>query len=601
MNFFKVLLASLLGTFVALFLLLLIFVGLVSAAVSRGSEKEVAVVDNSILHIELDNLIVERGQESEFNFNPSSFESEEKTGLNHFIKDLQRAKTDDKIKGIYLEVSNFMGQPSSLKDMRDALLDFKTSGKWIMAYSEGYSQAGYYMASAANEVYIYPAGEIDWRGLNAERVFFKKMLDNLGIEVQVLRGPNNKYKSAVEPFIYDHMSDESKSQTATYISDIWRVMLDEIASSRNVSTADLNLLADSLSLFDVQKALSSKLIDGILYEDQVMTNLKNKIGIADAQNTKSDKDLTLLTLKDYHKSASGKNKDGKSDFSKDKIAVVYAVGEIQSGEGSDDIIGSVRIAEALKNAREDEKVKAIVLRVNSPGGSALASDVIWRETQLIKQSGKPFYVSMGDFAASGGYYISCAADRIFANPNTITGSIGVFGMIPNLQKFWEDKIGITFDQYETNPHADLMTTNKPLDEKQMQTLEKYIAKVYYDFISKVADGRHKSSTEEVDGMGQGRVWSGEDALGLGLVDEMGGLQKCIGAIATKAGMTDYAIKELPEMIDPFEKLLENLTGQKKAAVMQEVLGEQYSLYKNLQTILEMKGVQARLPYSIEIK
>jgi protease IV len=600
MNFFKVLLASLLGTFIALFLLFLIFVGIISAAFS-GAEKEVTVVDNSILHIELDNQIVERGQESEFNFNPSSFESEQKTGLNHFIKDLQRAKTDDKIKGVYLEIGNFMGQPSSLKDMRDALLDFKTSGKWIMAYSEGYSQAGYYMASAANEVYLYPTGEIDWRGINSERVFFKKMLDNLGIQAQVLRGPNNKYKSAVEPFIYDHMSDESKSQTATYISDIWRVMLDEIAGSRNVSTADLNLLADSLALFDVQKAMDSKLIDGILYEDQVMANLKNKIGIADAQNTKSDKELKFLTIEDYHKSGSNKNKDGKSDFSKDKIAVVYAVGEIQSGEGNDEIIGSVRIAEALKNAREDEKVKAIILRVNSPGGSALASDVIWRETQLIKQSGKPFYVSMGDFAASGGYYISCAADRIFANPNTITGSIGVFGIIPNLQKFWEEKIGITFDQYETNPHADLMSTNKPLDEKQMQTLEKYIAKVYYDFISKVAEGRHKSSTEEVDGMGQGRVWSGEDALGLGLVDEMGGLQKCIGAIAQKAGMTDYAIKELPEMIDPFAKLLEDLTGQKKAAVMQEVLGEQYSLYKNLQTLLEMKGVQARLPYSIEIK
>ncbi len=600
MNFFKVLLASLLGTFLALFLLIMIFVGLISAAVS-GQEKEVTVSDNSILHIELDNLIVERGQESEFNFNPSTFESEHNTGLNHFIKDLQRAKTDDKIKGVFLEIGDFMGQPSSLKDMRDALLDFKLSGKWVVAYSEGYSQAGYYMASAANEVYLYPAGEIDWRGLNAERVFFKKMLDKLGIEAQVLRGPNNKYKSAVEPFIYEHMSDESKAQTATYISDIWRVMLDEIAASRNVSTADLNLLADSLALFDVQKAIDSKLIDGTLYEDQVMTNLKNKLGIADAQNTKSDKDLKFLSIRDYHKSDSGKNKDGKSDFSKDKIAVVYAVGEIQSGEGNDDIIGSVRIAEALKNAREDDKVKAIILRVNSPGGSALASDVIWRETQLIKQSGKPFYVSMGDFAASGGYYISCAADRIFANPNTITGSIGVFGIIPNLQKFWEDKIGITFDQYETNPHADIMSTNKPMDEKEIQALEKYIAKIYYEFIGKVAEGRHKSSAEEVDGMGQGRVWSGEDALGLGLVDEMGGLQKCISAIAAKAGITDYAIKELPEMIDPFEKLVEDLTGQKKAAVMQEVLGEQYYLYKNLQTVLEMKGVQARLPYSIEIK
>jgi protease IV len=376
-------------------------------------------------------------------------------------------------------------------------------------------------------------------------------------------------------------------------------MLDGISEKRGVSVADLNRMADSLQLVVPEKAVEARLIDGLKYRDEVMGIIKGKLGIDAAA---SDNDLEFISLSDYATSSHKKSdKDEKDtpDFKKDKVAVVYAVGAIESGEGSDDVIGSERIAKALKKAREDSKVKAIVLRVNSPGGSALASDVIWRETELIKQSGKPFYVSMGDYAASGGYYISCSADKIYANANTITGSIGVFGIIPNLENFWKNKLGITFDRYETNPHADLITGNKALDEKEMEYMTNMVADIYNDFTSKVANGR-KMTQAMVDSIGQGRVWSGEDAKNLGLVDEIGNLQDCIKAAAAQAGLTDYAVKELPAMIDPFQKLMEDLTGQKKEESLRSVLGEQYKVYMHAKTFLEMKGVQARMPFMIEI-
>jgi protease-4 len=313
-----------------------------------------------------------------------------------------------------------------------------------------------------------------------------------------------------------------------------------------------------------------------------------------------DSELKFVSLSDYHRSNNKKDDKDSPDYKKDKLAVVYAVGAIESGEGDDFTIGSERIAGALKKAREDEKVKAIVLRVNSPGGSALASDVIWRETELIRQSGKPFYVSMGDYAASGGYYISCSAEKIYANSNTITGSIGVFGIVPNMQKFWDEKLGITFDRYETNPHADLISLNKPLDEAEMKAMQDMVTDIYNDFTGKVANGRGMTQAQ-VDSIGQGRVWSGEDAKNLGLVDEIGNLQDCIRAVAAKAGMTDYAVRELPELIDPFEKFLEDLTGNKEAKVLQEVLGANYVIYEDLRQIQNMKGIQARLPFLIEIQ
>jgi len=597
MNFFKTLLASLLGTFIAMGLLLFIFIMIIVSAVSSGEDKVVSVKDNSVLHITLDQEFVDRGSDSQFNFNPATFSSETSQGLNHFIKDLERAKTDEKIKGIFLEVGAFGAAPSTMLDVRNALEDFKSSGKWIVSYAEGYSQGGYFVASAANEVYMYPEGEMDWRGMNAEIMFYKNMLDKLEIEAQVVRGPNNKFKSAVEPYIYDKMSPENKEQMQTFISDIWRVVLDKISASRGVSVQQLNMYADSLTLYSANEVVASKLIDGLKYRDEVNAILKGKLGL---EATAKDEDLKMVSLGDYHSNGGGK-KDGETpDFKKDKVAVVYAIGAIESGEGDDQTIGSERIAKALKQAREDEKVKAIVLRVNSPGGSALASDVIWRETQLIKQSGKPFYVSMGDYAASGGYYISCAADKIYANANTITGSIGVFGVMPNLEKFWNNKLGITFDRFETNPHADLVSANKPLDEAEKTMLQNMVAGIYDDFTGKVATGRNMPQAQ-VDSIGQGRVWSGEDAKNLGLVDEIGDLSACVKAAAAKAGMTDYAVKELPTLIDPIQKMVEELTGQKQDQAMMSILGDNYKMYKDIKDLATMKGVQARMPFLIEIK
>ena len=581
-------LASMLGTFLAIGLMILAVVLLIVVAVATGADgDESHVHDNSILHIVIDQPTSERASENDFNIDPFSMEGGTKIGLDRFIADLEKARTDEKVKGIFLEPINVQAAPSALLDMRRAIENFRSSGKFVVAYAENFGQAEYYIASAADEVYMYPEGTFDWRGMNAEIMYYKKLFDKLGVEAQVIRGPNNKFKSAVEPFIYDHMTEENRAQMKTFIDDIWRVMLDDISASRNVTVEQLNQFADSLTFASNDAVQTSGLVNGLRYRDEVMATLKSKVGVAvDAE----DDELNMVKLAEYHKGG-----DDESSYGKEKVAVVYAVGAIESGEGDDETIGSERIAKALKQAREDEKVKAIVLRVNSPGGSALASDVIWRETELIKQSGKPFYVSMGDYAASGGYYIACSADKIYANANTITGSIGVFGVIPNMQKFLDEKLGITFDRYETNPHADLVSTVKPLDAAEMKAMQTMIGEIYNDFTSKVAKGRKMTQTQ-VDSIGQGRVWSGEDAKQIGLVDELGDLDDCVKAAAQAAGISDYAVRELPSLIDPFQKFMEKLSGTKEAALAKEVLGEQYRVYKQVKEATSWQGVQARLPF-----
>jgi len=591
MNFFKSLLASMLGTFLAIGLMFVAIIVIIVVAVSAGDDEEQKVSPNSVLHIKLEGAISERASEQSLDFDALSMESQKKQGLDHFIADLKRAKSDEHIVGVFLEPINVMAAPSTLLDMRRAIEDFRSSGKWVVAYAENYGQPEYYIASAADEVYMYPEGSLDWRGLNAEIMFYKKLFDKLGVEAQVIRGPNNKFKSAVEPYIYDHMSDENRLQMKTFISDIWNVMLDGISRSRGVDVASLNMYADSLTFAKPEAVLEAKLINGLRYRDEIVAALKGKCGIDAADG---DDELNLVKLATYHEQS---DEDGAG---KERVAVVYAVGGIESGEGDDETIGSDRIAAALKKAREDEKVKAIVLRVNSPGGSALASDVIWRETELIKQSGKPFYVSMGDYAASGGYYIACSADKIYANSNTITGSIGVFGVIPNLQKFLDEKLGITFDRYETNPHADLVSIYKPLDAAEMKAMQTMIGDIYSDFTGKVAKGRNMTQAQ-VDSIGQGRVWSGEDAQQIGLVDEIGSLSDCIAAAAAAANLTDYHVKELPAMIDPFQKLVEQLSGAKEASVAKELLGEQYLIYKQVKEAAQWQGVQARLPFVLNLR
>lgn len=593
MNFLKNVLASLLGTFLAFGLVIVLLIIIIASM--AGGEEKVTVKENSVLHIKLNEAWTERAQENKFNFSPAGFDTEGANGLDQWIADLKTAQNDPNIKGIFLELGNVMAAPSTLTDVRNALVRFKDSGKWIVAYSENYSQSAYYVASAANEVYLYPTGDFDWRGTRTEIMFFKNMLDKVGVEAQVIRGPNNKFKSAVEPFIYDHMSDENRAQIATFVGDIWNVVLTDISKSRGVEVAQLNAYADSLSFTTASNAVNAHLLDGLKYRDEVLDLIKGKLGM---DTSAPQEDIAMIKWDKYHQASSGK--DTMDKMKKDRVAVVYAVGDIESGEGDDQTIGSDRIAKALRDAREDEKVKAIVLRVNSPGGSALASDIIWRETELIKKSGKPFVVSMGDYAASGGYYIACSADKIFANTNTITGSIGVFGIIPNMQKLWNEKLGITFDQYKTNAHADLMDTNKPLDEVQMKAMQQMVTNIYGDFIGKVAAGR-KLTVEQVDSIGQGRVWSGEDAKAIGLVDEIGDLDAAVAAAAQMAGLSDYAPKEFPKMKSPFEDLIKELGGDTEEALLKKTLGTNYELFKRASEITSWTGVQARMPYIFDIK
>lgn len=592
MNFLKNVLASAIGTFVAMILVMIVFFFIIFAsiagAIGSASEAEkVTVKDNSVLHLKLNKVITDRALQPSFNFNGAAFENTTAIGLNELIADIKAAKNDQKIKGIFLETEGIAAAPSTLFDIRNALLDFKSDGKFIVSYSENYAQGSYYVASAASEVYMFPSGTFDWRGLVSEISFLKKMFDKLEIEMQVVRGPNNKFKSAVEPFMYEQMSPENREQIATYVGDIWKTMLDGISTERKVTIEMLNKTADSLTFVDNNLVKSTGMIDGLMYRDEVISSIKQKL------NLTSEKDkINFVSLSDYEAKKEEKENAGE-------IAIVYAVGAIESGEGDDQTIGSDRIAKALREARENEDVKAVVLRVNSPGGSALASDVIWRETELIKKSGKPFIVSMGDYAASGGYYIACSADKIYANPTTITGSIGVFGVIPNAEKFLENKIGITFDRYQTNAHANLLNVTKPLDPYEMKVMETMVANIYDDFTSKVAAGRKKTQAE-VDSIGQGRVWSGEDALALGLVDELGNLEAAVKAAAEMAGITDYETVNYPEAIDPFKQFIEELSGQKEDAMMREVLGDQFRFYEQLKSIRKIQGVQARMPYLIEI-
>lgn len=594
-QFFKFLLASVLGVIISVFLLVIILL-----SVAGLSEKPVKVDPNTILHITLDKRILDRASDSPFeNFDKFSWEFEEHLGLKRDILDnLKKAKTDENIKGILLDMELIDAGMASLDEIRTALVDFKSSGKFIYAYSELYSQKAYYLASVADSVFVYPEGVLEFRGLSTQIAFLKGLFEKLEVEPQIIRGKNNKFKSAVEPFFLDKMSDANREQTSRYIGAIWNHIVGRISESRNIPLEELNLMADSLRIRKAEDAVKYKLADAAIYRDELMEILKEKTGAED------EKKVKLITLKKYTKAGKEKEEDGeeeKGSFRKDKIAVIYAQGGIESGKGDNETIGSERISEAIRKARKDEKVKAIVLRVNSPGGSALASDVIWREAGLAKKV-KPVIVSMGDVAASGGYYISCNADTIVASPVTITGSIGVFGVLPNAQKFFNNKLGITFDGVKTNKYSDFGTNiTRPLSSEEFSIIQDEVDDIYSDFTGKVSEGR-KISKEQVDSIGQGRVWSGTDAKNIGLVDEFGGIEKAIEIAAAKAGITEYRLSYLPQKEDPFEQIMKEIMGgeDEEARIIAGALGSSYKYYQELKSVLKMSGVQARLPYLIEI-
>ncbi len=589
--FFASIAGSVIAFFVVGILLTFIFIGSLATSISSGSgEAEQIIKKHSVLKMNLDAPIVERGiKDSGFSLSSITGDSAP-LGLNNILSGIKRAQSDSKIEGIYMNLTGASGGFSAITDIRDELMKFKESGKWIIAYSEVMSQGSYYLASVADKVYLYPEGGMEWQGLSAELMFYKDMLERVGVDIQVLRGPDNQFKSAVEPYMRNEMSDANRLQYTELLGDLWNIMVTDVSESRGISAAKLNMIADSISLDSPEDAVNFNLVDGLKYYDEVDAILRSKLSIDD------DEDINYVSLADYK----GKNEDTNS--TDDGIAVVYAVGEIQSGEGDDSVIGSERIAKALRKARLNENTKAIVFRVNSPGGSALASDVMWRECQLIKEAGIPLIVSMSDLAASGGYYISCLADTIVASEATITGSIGVFGMLPNAKGLLEDKMGIHTDRVSTNANSAISTFN-PLTEKQQESIEGMISDIYYDFLDKVAEGRGMKA-EDVDKIAQGRVWSGSDAKEKGLVDVLGNLEDAKAIAAERAGLSEYDVFEYPKLIDPIEQLLADLGMQTSAEKLAEKFGVDSRLVKELNFLLnqgEGLSIQARMPYSFIIK
>lgn len=586
-QFFKFTFASMLGFLLAGFLLILITVGIIVSAVSSGKNETVFVPDKTILLLTLDQPVNDRSSDNPFaHINFTRPDVSTQLGLNDIIGCLQKAKNDKNVKGIYLELTDIPSGQATIEEIRNALIDFKKSGKFIVSYAEVFTQKSYYLASVSDKIYLNPAGEMEFKGMVAQVMFFKGLLDKIDVEAQVIR--HGKFKSAIEPFTLDKMSEPNKVQTLTFISGMWNHLLDGISASRKVSVDDLNAIASGYKIQSPEDAVNLKMVDKLMYKDEVLDELKNRVG------AKSIKDLKLMKLGKYAKAPEA---DKKS--SNDKIAVIYASGDIVSGEGNEESVGSERISKAIRKARLDDKVKAIVLRVNSPGGSALASDIIWREMLLAKKA-KPVVVSMGNVAASGGYYIACAADKIFAYPNTITGSIGVFGIIPNLKGMFNKNLGITFDEVKTNPYADYIPVTRPMSDAEKMIITHNIESIYGTFTKHVSEGR-KMTVAQIDSIGQGRVWSGVDAKRIGLVDEFGGLTDAIKEAAKMAKLKDFSTLELPEQKDTFEQLMETFTGDNTSVYMKKELGAAYPYFSYLSRMSRMQGVQALMPYDFIIK
>jgi protease-4 len=601
-QFLKFMLASIVGTFVTLFLLFFILIVVIGGAISSAmgdfdpSKKVTKVKDNTVLHIELDQPIVDRGPEDQFTFEFGGFNSSSAIGLNQILDNIEKAKDDEKITGIFLDLSVIMGGMATVDEIRDALIDFKESGKWIVSYSEMYTQKAYYLASVSDEIYAYPEGVVDFRGLSTNLSFLKGMLEKLEIEPQIIRGSNNKFKSAVEPLIMDEMSQANRLQTMKWMGSIWDNMLAEISDSRNLTPENLNGLANDFAIQEPSDAVEAGLITGTKYYDEILEILRTKT------ETAQDEEINFVKLSKYLKAPKPNTSETfVPSYKKNKIAVIYASGSIAGGNAVDESIGSEAFAKAVRDARLDTTVKAIVLRVNSPGGSALASDVIWRETVLAKAE-KPIVVSMGDVAASGGYYISTAANEIFATPNTITGSIGVFGVIPNMQGFFNNKIGMTFDGVKTTKYADFAEVTRPLTADEFSIIQQSVDRIYDDFITKVGEGRNLSK-QTVDSIGQGRVWSGSDAMEIGLIDSFGGLEDAIDRAAELAEVDDFITKDYPERKDPFQKLIEDLNAQVSYSILTEIVGLDQQMIREFQkvkAIREMKGIQAAMPIVPEL-
>ena len=589
-QFFKFVLATFVGIVITTFLLVIVLIGIISAA---GSDKEEETQSNSILHVAFKYPIPERTPN-----NPLAalgflgLGSEKTIGLNDVLANIKKAKSDDNIKGIFLDESYMLSGQATTEEVRNALIDFKKSGKFIIAYSEIYTQGFYYLSSVADKVYINPKGIFEFSGFSSQITFLKGAMDKLGIEAQVIKV--GTYKSAVEPYILTKMSDANREQVTSYLGSLYEQFLTGISTARKVNRDTLFDVANNMKIQTAEDALKYKLVDGLKYKDEVLDELKKRT------STPLKDNLHSAEISDYSKGNSDGNSDEDKASSKNRIAVIYASGEINGGDGDENSIGSESVSKALRQVRLDSKVKAVVLRVNSPGGSSLASDVIWREVMLT-QKVKPIIVSMGDYAASGGYYIACAADSIVAQPNTVTGSIGIFAILPNMQKLFNDKLGVTFDGVKTGKYADLGDVSRPLTPEERAILQTQVNRGYDDFTKHVADGRKKTQ-EYINSIGQGRVWTGTQALKLGLVDKLGNINDAVVMAAKKAKVDEYKLVSYPEQKSIFNKFGQGLTAEIKTRMLKSELGENYGTYQQIKSLTQMmRTPQARMPFEVVIK
>ena len=583
-QFFKIFFASFLAVVVFSIIALFVLLGWIA---SIGSASKPALGSQGVLYISLDQNIAEQEKDNPL----ASFSADDQydmPGLYDIVRLIRYAKTDSTIKGIYLKCNaNGSGMATS-NELRNALLDFKTSKKFIYAYGDVIPQRAYYIASVADKIYCNPKGGVDWKGFSIQYMFFKQALDKLEIEPQIFYA--GKFKSATEPFRADHMTDANRLQSGVFLNDLYNEFLTTTAAARHTDTAILHKCANELLIQSANDAVTYKLADAVKYDDEVRDEIKAQLNI-----DKKSK-INFIMMGKYAKAVNFKSGKGS-----DQIAVIFAQGDIVDGKGENGQIGGDTYRGLIRSARLDDKIKAIVIRVNSGGGSAMASENMWRELMLAKKE-KPVVLSFGDYAASGGYYMSCGADSIFTQSNTLTGSIGVFSIVPNMKKFFNNKLGVTFDGVKTSPYGDMTTTSRPLTEMEKKFFQNDIDSIYHTFLTRVSEGR-KINIALVDSMAQGRVWTGTRAIQLGLADKIGGLQNAIDCAAGMAKLTQYQLREYPEPQNWLQSLFGNYKRNAKINAVKEELGDEgFSIYSSLKKIRQLLGnSQARMPFEISVQ
>jgi protease-4 len=593
-TFWKIVFGSCLGSILATIALFFLGTSIIGVLASGSGKKEVK--ENSVLEITFSPTMAIPEKTNNTDAPKFSLKNGSVVGLNDLVKTLEKAKNDPNIKGVKLEMEGLMAGQVTTTVLRRALEDFRSSGKFVVSYAMAYAQKDYYLASVSDKIYVHPSGLVDFRGYGTQVTFFKNLLDKLEVKVQVFYA--GQFKSGTEPYRFDKMSDQNRVQVREYVTGLYNIFLENVSKSRNIPVADLKNYANNLMIRSADDAVKYHLADAKGYKDEVLADIKQRMGLGE-----KDK-VNYIKLDDYYE-AKVKDDSGKSH--KDKIAVVYAEGIINMGDGKAGEIGGDAYAAMIRKIRQDDNIKAIVLRINSGGGSSLASEDIWRELMLAKQGGKKIVVSMGDVAASGGYYIATPADSIYAEANTITGSIGVYAMAPSFHNMLKNKLGITFDTVRTGKYSTGMGVNYDLNADEQKYLQEGVERVYDNFLGVVSEGR-KMTKENVHAIAQGRVWVGTKAKEIGLVDNIGNLKDAIACASRMAGISEYKIKEYPLSKEPMQQFIDDITGNKddnsssfRTQAIRQEMGTLYPYFEQIKSLQNMSGIQMRMPYTIEIK